>query len=198
MQNPIFEDKRVKNGLSYKDYFEYAQKKVEIPINNEAAEEEKHLFEYSKLNIKRSKRIAKTYQVSEELKSILTGLSKPQVWMVISEPWCGDSAQNLPYIAKMADESPLVELKILLRDENTDIMDNYLTNGTRSIPVLAAFDSDGKELFKWGPRPQEAVELVKKAKAEGKEKDQFIEELHLWYGRNRGKAIESEFINLLK
>lgn len=198
MQNTQLDNKWIENGLSYKDYFETAQKKVENEIGNNVSEEEKHLYEYSRLNIKRSERIAKTYQVGEELRSILTRITEPQFWMVITEPWCGDSAQNLPYIAKMAEINPLIELKIVLRDENPDIMDLYLTNGTRSIPIFVAFDSDGNELFKWGPRPLEAVELVKKAKAEGKGKDQFIEELHLWYGRNRGKAIESEFISLLK
>lgn len=198
MQNTQFEEKLMENGLSYKDYFERAQKKLENQIGNDISEEEKHLLEYTKLNIKRSERIAKTYQVSEELKSLLTSINKPQLWMVLTEPWCGDSAQNLPYIAKMAEINPLIKLKIVLRDENPDIMDLYLTDGTRSIPILVSLDSDGNELFKWGPRPLEAVELVKKAKAEGKAKDQFIEELHLWYGRNRGKAIESEFISLLK
>lgn len=198
MQNTQLKEKLLKNGVSYKEYFERAQKNLEIQAGNDLTEEEKHLLEYTKLNIKRSERIAKTYQVSDELKAVLTSISKPQLWMVLTEPWCGDSAQNLPYIAKMAEINPLIELKIVLRDKNPDIMDLYLTNGTRSIPVLAAFDSEGNELFKWGPRPQEAVELVKNAKALGKSKDQFIEELHLWYGRNRGKAIESEFIALLK
>jgi hypothetical protein len=198
MQNTQLKEKLLRNGVSYKDYFERAQKNLENQAGNDLSEEEKHLLEYTKLNIKRSERIAKTYQVSDELKSVLKGINKPQLWMVLTEPWCGDSAQNLPYIAIMADINPLIELKIVLRDENPDIMDLYLTNGTRSIPILAAFDSEGNELFKWGPRPQEAVELVKNAKALGKSKDQFIEELHLWYGRNRGKAIESEFITLLK
>jgi hypothetical protein len=193
----ILNDEHVINGLSYKEYLEIFKKRGENPIDREATEEEKHLIEYTKLNKARSERIEKTYQVGEKLKTILTGISAPQIWMVITEPWCGDSAQNLPYIAKMADINPNVVLKILLRDKNPDIMDNYLTNGTRSIPILAALDAEGKEIFRWGPRPREAVELVKQAKAEGKEKDQFIGELHLWYGRNRGKAIEEEFTALL-
>ncbi len=198
MGKEYFSNGRVKNGLKYQTYMEVAGRKLNETNQEALTEEEKHLFEYTKLNMKRSERIEKTYSVSAELEEKLLSVKTPQTWMVITEAWCGDSAQNLPYMAKMATVNPLIDLKILLRDDNLDIMDEYLTNGTRSIPVLIAFDEEGIELFKWGPRPAEAAALVKKAKEEGKPKDQFIEELHLWYGRNRGKAIESEFISLLK
>ena len=77
-------------------------------------------------------------------------------------------------------------------------MDLYLTNGTKSIPILVALDNEGVELFHWGPRPKEAADLVKNAKAEGLEHDAFIEKLHLWYGKNRGAALENEIMQLLK
>jgi len=85
-----------------------------------------------------------------------------------------------------------IDLIILNRDKNLDIIDLYLTNGTRSIPVLVAFDTEGNELFKWGPRPQPAVELIKQLKSKGVEKKEMYENLHLWYGRNRGVEIDKE------
>lgn len=197
MTKQFFTDKRIQNGLKYKDYFDISVKNTELIDPAGLSGDEKAHFDYTKMNIKRSERIHKTYTVSDELKAALNKITEPQVWMVLTEIWCGDSAQNLPYISKMAEINPLIDLRILLRDENIDIMDQYLTNGTQSIPKLIAFDKSGNELFQWGPRPKEAVELVQKAKAEGKNKDQFIEELHLWYGRNRGKAIESEFLAIL-
>ncbi len=198
MPNQFFVEKRVQNGLKYIDYFENSFKKaVETNPDTLIGEERTH-YEYVKLNIKRSERIHKTYVVSDELKDKLNQITEPQLWMVITEMWCGDSAQNLPFIAKMASINHLIDLRIIIRDENLDIMDEYLTNGTRSVPKLVAFDVDGNELFQWGSRPLEAVELVNKAKAEGKTKYQFIEELHLWYGRNKGKAIESEILAILK
>ncbi|MCL6097112.1 MAG: thioredoxin family protein, partial [Bacteroidetes bacterium] len=94
--------------------------------------------------------------------------------------------------------NPLIDLRILLRDQNLDIMDLYLTNGnSRSIPKLVVFDQDGNELVQWGPRPAEAQALVNKNKSEGKSKDEFIKELHLWYGRNRGKNLEEEFEKII-
>jgi len=184
-------------GADYQYFIKNAVKNIESANSALMNEEERHLFEYTKLNIKRSERIEKTYAVSPVLNEMLMKIDKPQVWMAITEIWCGDSAQNLPYIAKMADVNPMISLKIVLRDQNPAIMEQYLTNGTRSIPILVSFDSDQNELFRWGPRPKEAAELVRKAKEEGKPKDKFIEELHLWYGRNKGKAIEEEFIALL-
>lgn len=197
MAKQFFNDGRISKGFSFNDYMMRAVNKTSNPIPEGISEEDIHLLEYTKLNIKRSERVEKTYTVGEELKEKLLKISSPQIWMVITEAWCGDSAQNLPYIAKMAAINPLIDFKIILRDENPDIMDEYLTNGTKSIPILVAFDESGNELFKWGPRPVEAADLVKNAKAEGKSKDQFIEELHLWYGRNRGKALESEFLKLI-
>jgi len=197
MTKQFFSDGRISKGLSFAQYTELAVKKVGTPLPEGASSDEKDLIEYTKLNLKRSERVEKTYTVSDELRRKLGEISSKQTWMVITEAWCGDSAQNLPYIAKMAAVNPLIDFRIVLRDENTDIMDEYLTNGTRSIPILVAFDETGNELFKWGPRPKEAADLVKNAKAAGKTKDQFIEELHLWYGRNRGKALEAEFMELI-
>jgi hypothetical protein len=119
--------------------------------------------------------------------------------MVISEAWCGDSAQNLPYIAKIAECNPLINLRIILRDSNLDIMDLYLADGkSRSIPKLVAFDEDGNELFQWGARPKEAQELVTRLKNEGMEKEKFLEQLHLWYGRDRGRTLENELKIILE
>ena len=118
--------------------------------------------------------------------------------MVITEDWCGDSAQNLPYIAALAKMNSNISLRILLRDENPDIIDQYLTKGiSRSIPILVAFDEAGEELFRWGPRPKEAQELVEELKANGYIKKDYIEKLHYWYAKNRGNNIEAELTKLL-
>lgn len=197
MAKVFFEKKIPHYGMTYEKYSELAEEKVE----NEASvtdDKEKELLEYTKLNIHRSNRINKTYTVSKELSSLLKAVNKKQLWMVITEDWCGDSAQNLPYIAKMANESENIELRIIYRDENLDVMDQYLTNGTaRSIPKLVAFDEEGNELFQWGPRPQELVDLLNQWKSEMEPKE-WKEKIQLFYGRNRGKAIEQEFVSLLK
>ncbi len=117
--------------------------------------------------------------------------------MILTEDWCGDSAQNLPYLHKISQLNDHIDLKLLYRDDNLEIIDQYLTNGGRAIPKLVMFDKNGNELFQWGPRPEKAKKLVAQWKAEGDTADQFNEKLHLWYGRNRGKAFEDDFLKLL-
>lgn len=197
MTKDFFDKKIPHNGMTFEKYSELAEEKA----NNGAMitdEKEKELLEYTKLNVHRTNRINKTYKVSEELSTRLKAIDEKQIWMMITEDWCGDSAQNLPYIAKMAAESENIDLRIIYRDKNPEIMDHYLTNGTaRSIPKLVVFDESGNEVFQWGPRPQELVELVNQWKTEMEPKE-WKEKIQLFYGRNRGKAIEQEFIELLK
>jgi len=184
-------------GISYNEYMSRVQDYVENTDDSTLNEHEKENLNYTKLNLQRSRRIEKTYIPSAELKEAAGKIKTKQTWFVITEAWCGDSAQNLPYLAKMASQNNLIDFYIIYRDENPEIMDMYLTNGTKSIPILVAVDDEQNEIFKWGPRPKEAVELVKKAKEEGLEKHEFIEKLHLWYGRNRGAALEGEIKELL-
>ena len=184
------------NTISYDSYLEKLNQAANVDETN-LNEEEKDNLSKTKLNIQRVNRIHKTYNEDENLKAIVSKIDAPQKWILISETWCGDSAQNVPYIVEMTKFNPLIDLEIVLRDENPEFMDLYLTNGTRSIPKLIAFNEEGQELFQWGPRPKEGADLVKKLKDEGKSKTEFLEQLHLWYGRNRGKALEKEFIELL-
>ena len=193
----FFKDKRPHNGLTYNEYM----KKFKDEVNNTNSEilkdNDRQSLEYKKLNFQRTQRIEKSYEISGELKSEIENIQEKQIWMVITESWCGDSAQNLPYIAKMASLNPGIDFRIIHRDENPDIMDLYLTNGTRSIPKLIVFDLEGNELFTWGPRPKTAQELIIQWKNEGIVKPELYEKLHLWYGRNKGKDIEAEFQELL-
>ena len=158
------------SGLSYREYYELIKKEIEPIDSSKLMVEQKQRYEDTKLNLHRMTRIEKYYSVSEELKNIILRVDKQQTWMIISETWCGDSAQIIPYIAKMLELNSRFDLKIILRDVNPDIMDLYLTNGTRSIPILVAFDQNGVELFRWGPRPQEAKDLFADLKSQGIEK----------------------------
>jgi len=197
MIHRFFADKRPHKGMNYREY-------IQSVINDVASDpgtlsnEEKELLEYKKLNLQRSSRIERTYVISEELKSLIENIKDKQLWMVITEGWCGDSAQILPYIVKMAELNPNVDLRILLRDSNPDTIDLYLTNGTRSIPKFVVFDLEGNELFAWGPRPKALQTLINGWKSEGIVKPELYEKIHLWYGRNKGKEIEAEFIQILK
>ncbi len=167
---------------------------------NESFEDElkRKLHGFTKLNQQRTKRILKTYKPSDEIKNIVDRIKNPQTWLIITEDWCGDSAQNLPYLFRMVEHNSNIKIKIIYRDEHLDIIDKYLTNGGRAIPKMVVFNNKGEELFQWGPRPEVAKQLVKEWKESGLTKEEFNEKLHLWYGRDRGKTLEKEFIELLR
>ncbi len=113
------------------------------------------LINFTALNLKRMQRIYKTTQLNKALELAVVNLKIPQHWYVITEAWCGDSAQILPVLARIAESAAgKIQLHIFLRDENPEWMDCYLTNGNRSIPKLIAFDKNMKEIFTWGRAPK--------------------------------------------
>jgi len=184
-----------RRGLSYAQYLALMERQAAAPVSD-LSEEEAQRVEFTKLNLHRSGRISRTYRPTPELAKRVLGLAMPQLWLVLTEPWCGDSAQCLPYLVKLAEESSGITLSILLRDDNLEVMDQYLTAGKRGIPRLIAFAADGDELFRWGPRPAAAQVVFDAAKAEGLAKPELLGKLHLWYGRNRGEALETELTGL--
>ena len=159
------------------------------------------LIDFTKLNFARTQRIHKTISINPALKKAAENLQHNYTWMVITEAWCGDSAQNLPVIAEIAKLNPdKISLYILLRDENAEMMDNYLTRGARAIPKLIAVNETlEKEAFVWGPRPAPAQEFLRawKKEPEGKSWDEFEKELHGWYAKDKTQSLQNEFIQLM-
>lgn len=111
---------------------------------------EKH--EQIKINLHRMSRVEKQVVLENDIKDRIREIDEPQIWLLILEPWCIDSAYSVPVIAKMAAENSFINLFIVLRDQYKPIIDKYLTNGTRSIPKLIIFNND-LEIGTWGPKP---------------------------------------------
>lgn len=155
-------------------------------------------LEYTKLGISRMKRWDKTTKIAAETILEMKSIQKPQTWVVISEAWCGDAAHALPIISKLAEANPLLDLCIVLRDENEALMDEFLTNGGRSIPKLISFSPDDNEiLFTWGPRPKGATLLIEEAKAKhGEILTVTKEALQMWFNKDKGKQIAEEVVEL--
>lgn len=158
-------------------------------------------LEYSKLNVHRMSRLDRTVKISPELQEAVATIDQKWTWLVISEGWCGDAAQNLPVINELAKLNDLIELKVILRDENLDVMDAYLTNGGRSIPKLVALKGEQlEELGTWGPRPAPVQErmVAFKADPQGLSKEDFNIEIQKWYAKDRTKTIQAEMLALIE
>ncbi|WP_296705548.1 thioredoxin family protein [Algoriphagus sp.] len=155
---------------------------------------------YTKMNVARMNRVDKIGKVSAEMESLIKSINNPQTWLIISEAWCGDASQSIPYMAKLAELNPLIELKIIFRDENPEVMDHYLTEGARSIPKLIGLSKDlEEELFTWGPKPKYLRDRFKAYKVDPKgiSPKEFSEGTYLWYARDRNKSIEQELFEAI-
>ena len=156
------------------------------------------LLNYSKLNDRRMTRLDKTIQLSQETLLALKKINNPITWLVLTEGWCGDAAQTLPVINKIADESDLITLKIIFRDEHEELMSHFLTNGGKSIPKLLVLNSENDVLNTWGPRPNIATKMVQDYKnTHGQLDAAFKQELQVWYNKNKGVNIQENMVGLL-
>ncbi len=176
-------------GLSYADFRAlmhdlHAKEMVTGP--NQSAD----LLAYSILNEQRMNRIDKHGVIaqvvpSKEIKKIL----------VITEGWCGDSAQILPYMHKWAVAKGL-DMRIVLRDENLDLMDQFLTNGARAVPMFLFINDEGVVEEQWGARPKVLQDAVTQWKSEGLTKETFITMIHKWYADDKGVTCIEEWEHL--
>lgn len=163
------------------------------------------MLDYTKMNLTRMNRLDKKAKLTDTTIQGLAKIQQPVIWLVITEGWCGDAAQIVPVLQKMALANENINLRFILRDEHLDIMDNFLTNGGRSIPKILVLNASTYEvLTSWGPRPEEMQAMIMEAKTQSlatenaARADQIKQEssknLHLWYAKDKTKTIQKEFL----
>ena len=182
-------------------YLEYRKLVSDLLLENKSTgnEQSDDLTNYSTLNETRMNRLDKTMKITDENTLKLKSLKKEYIWLVISEGWCGDAAQLLPVVNKMALESGKIDLRIVLRDENDDLMNLFLTNKSKSIPIVIIVDKQTGELMgHWGPRPKAAITLIQDYKKKFGVVDETAKtNLQLWYLHDKGLSTQKEIIDLM-
>ena len=184
-------------GISPEQYldllYQYAEEgKSSGRTDNEA------LIHYTKLNAQRTRRWQKTLKLQDTTIEKLAEIKESTTWVILTETWCGDAANSLPVIFKMAEVNPLISTKILFRDDNPELMDKFLTKGGRSIPKLISLDTENRVIYDWGPRP-EAAQLMYwewKSRPNGTKYDEFQVTLQKWYNEDKGETLQEEWIKL--
>ena len=186
------------NSHSYQEYRKLISDLL-LEGKSTGSEQSEDLKHYSELNDTRMNRLDKTITITDDNIQKIKDLKGEYIWLVISEGWCGDAAQILPIINKMAIDSDNIELKIVLRDENEDLMKLFLTNNKKSIPVVIVIDkATGGDIAKWGPRPKGATDLITDYKNEFGTIDETAKaNLQLWYLHNKGLSAQDELIRLM-
>lgn len=187
----------VEKGIDYEEYLALmAQLVLEGKSTSRIPSEDMSLF--TRLNYKRMLRLNKTIKIDGKERDMITQYNRKVFWLVLTESWCGDAAQIIPVINKVAELNPNITLLLVLRDENTELMDLCLTNGTRSIPKLLVINDEYEINGSFGPRPEAASNLVDDFREQyGKLTPDFKQYMQIWYNKDRGKSIIKDLLQLM-
>ena len=197
LQDTISES--LKKSMTYAEYRNLVGTLVEEKSTT-GTDQSDALVEYTYLNDRRMKRWDKTAKVSDAANIKIANFDRKITWLVISESWCGDAAHIMPIINKVAELNGNIDYKVVLRDENEALMDQFLTNGGKSIPKLIMLDTETNTVIdSFGPRPTVATNMVQAYKAEhGMLTPEFKEDLQRWYNKDKGQSTIEDLVGLLK
>lgn len=186
------------NSMSYPEYRAFVADHV-IRGTSSGPEQTEALSQYTLLNDSRMRRLDKTTKVSEEISEAFKDFKGNQTWLVLTESWCGDAAQTMPVMNVLANLSENIELKVALRDNNLELMNQYLTNGGLSIPKLIVFDNEANKIVAdWGPRPSLATQMVDTYKAKHRVlTPEFKQDLQVWYNKDKGQSTALDLVQLI-
>ncbi|MCC5905447.1 MAG: thioredoxin family protein [Balneolaceae bacterium] len=191
--------KTLENAFTYQEYRELTDQLLEQGKTTGENHSEVMLH-YTKMNIHRMNRLDNRSEISEELENRLQQATRPMIWLILTEAWCGDAAQSIPVIQKMADLSSKIQTRYILRDENLEIMDQFLTGvKSRSIPKLICLDARNLDILgSWGPRSAESQALYTSLRNQiDLSSRETAERLHKWYADDKTVSLQEEFLTLL-
>ena len=186
-------------AITYEDYKGLVKELVKNQSTT-GPDKSEAMVNYTMLNERRMKRWDKTVKVSDAIRERLATFSGNVTWLVITESWCGDAAHVLPVINKLAELHNGIDLKLVMRDENECLMNEFLTNGGKAIPKLIMINNQTKEVVgTYGPRPSQVTKLVNEFKSlNGKLTSDFKEDLQRWYNMDKGQNTLEDLLKLLK
>lgn len=182
-------------AFTYTQYRELLHQTIQNKENMTAAQ--RQMLPYIETNIGLMDGWDQRAALTEEIKAAIDSW-EPATWLVLTEGWCGDAANIIPLFQKIADHSKgKIKLRLLLRDENTVLMDNYLTDGGRAIPKVIMYNETFTELANWGPCPAVLHAQKKPWKEEaGKDFQILIRKVNEWYEADQGITTQAELLAL--
>ena len=183
--------------MTFENYLQQFEDILNHPENHPTYQDDEY-YQYTKMNWTRMGRWLKRFEPTSTFEHFVESITEKQQWIIITEPWCGDAAHSVPMLAKMASKNPNITVDIQLRDSAPFLIDSYLTNGGKSIPILVIRNEQGQDLAVWGPRPQACQELFLNMKAQGADFSEIKEEIQKWYNADKGTEIQKEIQALLE
>ena len=186
---------RARNGLTFERFMQQWRDKNALSMKGLDKVQRRTRF-YSKYNLERQERVQSEWQMSPSFEKAVREFEGPLCWLFITDDWCIDSAYSLPLLLEAAEMRDDVTLSILMKDDNLDILDLFLTNGARSIPKLIAIEEDGSVRYAWGPQP-EKIRLIRKDLIESGAEGRIVSGTTIdWYADKGWLEVEKELTEL--
>lgn len=185
----------INKGFTYEDYIIRVEDDLENEIENE---DPKDYVQYYALGLQRMNRIFKTFKLKPVQETRIKSTANNLKLLIITEGWCGDASQILPVVEKLANALQ-ISTHYVLRDENMELMEKYKTNGAASIPIIIGVNDENEEIFRFGPRPKEGMEMLARFKNNPDiySSEDFHEDLQRYYNENKGEDIVNEILDLI-
>lgn len=187
----------IASALTYEQYVQLSADRLAqgLSTTDDPHYNTPEILGYVKLNQYRMSRLDKQIDITPELQLAMARVSERWTWVVLTESWCGDAAQIVPVLHRIANESSTITLRFLLRDQHPTVMNVYLTNGGRSIPKLICLRThDLQEIGTWGPRPADLQTLMNEWRTEKLTLAEAVERAQRWYNDDRTQAVQRELL----
>ncbi len=184
----------IEHSMSYEEYRKLISNLLEEDKTT-GGDSSDDMVNYTRMNVQRMRRLDKTISIDRMLRKKIEQVERPWNWLVLTEGWCGDAAQIVPVLARMAELNSVIDLCLILRDEHQEIMDQYLTDGGRAIPKLICLDGQTlDEIGTWGPRPWPAQQMMREYK-ENRDRPykELARDLQKRYAEDQTQTIQNEF-----
>lgn len=179
--------------MTFQEYLDYFEQILASPADIDPYGDEDYL-NYTKLNWSRMNRWLKRFEPNEAVKKLIGSITEPQHWIVITEPWCGDASHSVPQLYQIVKNNPNIDFEIQLRDQEPFLIEDYLSDGSKSIPKLIIRNDVGHDKVIWGPRPQPLQRIFIQMKEAGKSSEEVNEAVQKWYNEDKGEELQKELI----
>lgn len=199
LKSDVITEAHIKGGMSYKEYRGLIE---QLLIGGQTTGENQSaaMIDYTRNNVQRMNRLDSRIVLDDLLLMTLHSLKNDWYWVVLTEAWCGDAAENIPILAKIASATPRIRMKLLLRDEYPELFNHYTAENNKSIPLLICLTQEELvELGTWGPRPAPVQKIVSNYKMDAKNtQEEFMQNIIQWYRSDRGNTLQNEMNVLIQ
>ena len=196
---PSANESFIKAGLSYEEYRGLIEQLL-LAGKTTGENQSPEMVEYTRINVQRMNKLDNKVVVDEALLEVQQQISKKWYWIVFTEAWSSDAAENLPVLAKLAEASANIDLKIFLRDEEKELIKRFLKEDTSPVPkLLCLSQNELTEIGSWGPRPKPVEEIITDCKIDAfNTQEELIQKIHHWYAADKGNTLQKEMTALMR